>query len=222
MKKITLRDVEILSASLDGQISRRDAARLEARLRDQPGLAAVRQDLKLARQTLRRTPTRVVPRNFTLKMGMAGIRPPVPRAVPALSWASALAMLAFIFTVGTNLVGKLATGSGAPILAAAPMAAGGYGVGGGPAETQAPAADNGLSTPSLEAPLASVPNAAGTSETLRNAPPDSTAAKGAPEQIQPWPYLWLGLALALLAVAGLWRWISLLVFRRKTARAKTP
>ena len=75
------RDLEQLSAYLDGQLSQSDRARLEIRIKSDAGLAAALEELRQTRAFLRRTPQRHAPRNFTLTPGMAGIRPPVPRLV---------------------------------------------------------------------------------------------------------------------------------------------
>jgi hypothetical protein len=211
--------VERLSASLDGQLSRAEKTRLDARLQNEPALVSVLADLRQARRLLRLTPRRLIPHNFTLTPKMAGIRPPVPRLVPALSWASVVAMLAFVFTMGTSLLGKLSFGAAAPMLSAAPMSSGGgYGYGGGPAETQPPSADNTLlATPTPEALLMTAP-----AETMRVAPPEVPAVKAAPEPVNFWPYLWLGLAVLLIAVALLIRLINIQAFRRKAGGSHKP
>lgn len=127
------RDLELLSAYLDGQLSQSDRSRLEIRIHSDPTFASALEELRQTRALLHRIPHRRAPRNFTLTPRMAGIRPPVPRLVPVLSWASAVAMLFFIFTLGAGLVGQLSFGmvatsaaasmaSGAGPLAAATMA----------------------------------------------------------------------------------------------------
>ena len=117
------RDLEQLSAYLDGQLSRSDLSRLEARIHADPEFAGALEELRQTRTLLQRAPQRRAPRNFTLTPRMAGIRPPVPRLVPVLSWASAVAMLFFIFTLGAALVGQLSFGA-ASKSAPAPMASG--------------------------------------------------------------------------------------------------
>jgi anti-sigma factor RsiW len=146
MKSPSFRDMEALSAYLDGQISPSERTRLEKRVQSDAALAAALQEFSQTRALLRRTPQRRAPRNFTLTPRMAGIRPPMPRLVPVFSWASAVAMLLVIFTLGAGLVGRLSAGTAAPILAAAPSG----GIGGGPpaAATQAPA----LAAPATAAP----------------------------------------------------------------------
>jgi hypothetical protein len=132
MKSPSSRDLQQLSAYLDGQLSQPDRSRLEARIHSDLALASALQELRQTRAVLRRIPHRRAPRNFTLTPRMAGIRPPVPRLVPVFSWASAVAMLFFIFTLGASLVGQLSFG--AATSAAAPMPSGA-----GPLAAAAPA-----------------------------------------------------------------------------------
>ncbi len=211
----SFRDVEQLSAFLDGQLSQAEKTRLEARIRSDPALAAALADLRQSRAILRRTPKRRVPRNFTLTPKMAGIRPPVPRAVPALSWASAVAMLMFVLTLGTNLLGQLSFGAAAPMQAAAPMTNEGYGLGGGPATTQPPATDNTQITPTAETFVMAAPQATSSGDTRIVEPTATPAPKAAPEPVIIWPYIWLGLAAVLIAAALLIRWLTVRSFRRK-------
>ena len=212
----SFRDVEQLSASLDGQLSQAEKTRLEARLQAEPVLTSALADLRQARTILRRTPRRRVPRNFTLTPRMAGLRPPVPRSVPALSWASAVALLVFVFTLGTNLLSQISFGAAAPMLSAAPMTSQGYGgVGGGPSDTQAPSADNTLASPTPQALMLIAPEPTGPAEALRVLPAPAPTEKAAPEPVNYWPFIWLGLALVLIAAALLVRLLNLQAFRRK-------
>jgi hypothetical protein len=144
MKSPSSRDLEQLSAYLDGQLAQPDRSRLELQIRSDPALASALEGLRQTRALLRRTPQRRAPRNFTLTPKMAGIRPPVPRLVPVLSWASAVAALFFIFTLGAALVGQLSFGA-ASKSAPAPMASGA-----GPFAAAAPA-------PATAAPAAAAP-----------------------------------------------------------------
>jgi hypothetical protein len=253
MTNPSFRDVEQLSASLDGQLSQAEMTRLEARLQSDPGLASALADLRQARAILRRTPKRRLPRNFILTPKMAGIKPPVPRLVPALSWASAVAMLLFIFTLGANLLGQISFGAAAPMMAAAPMTNEGYGIGGGPAATQPAVTDNMQGTPTAEASVMMPPETAPSSEMLGGgsaatqppvtdntqgtsttealvatapeetpqggtrlvAPAATPAPKAAPEPVNIWLYIWLGLAAVLITAALLIRRASVQAFRRK-------
>lgn len=145
MSNPSFRDAEQLSAYLDGKLSQNDSARLEARLELDPNLRAVLKDLTQSRALLRKLPSRRAPRNFTLTPKMAGVKPPLPRAYPALRFATALASVLLIFSFAANTL--------TPRFAAAPAPAAVYGMGGGggpeggveslgtqaPAATEAPA-----------------------------------------------------------------------------------
>ena len=119
------RDVELLSAYLDGRLSPSDSVQLESRLGSDPQLRAVMDDLRTARGLLRQLPQRRVPRNFTLTPKMIGLKAPVPRVYPSLRLATVLAALLFMITFAVNGFAPLA----ASRLAAAPAPA--YGIGGG-------------------------------------------------------------------------------------------
>ena len=138
------RDLELLSSYLDGQLGSSEATRLEARLRTEPDLRSVLQDLRGARTVLRQLPMRRAPRNFRLTPQMVGKNPPLPRAYPVFRFASTLATLLLFFTLGLNLIG--------PQLASQPPA---FGMGGGGApDTFAAEAASQAAT---EAPLAEMP-----------------------------------------------------------------
>ena len=96
------RDIELLSAYLDGQLKPSDSTRLESRLKSEPELVAVMDDLRAARNLLRRLPQRRAPRNFTLTRKMVGQNPPMPRAYPFFRFATTLATLLLFFTLGLN------------------------------------------------------------------------------------------------------------------------
>ena len=113
------RDIELLSAYLDGQLKPSDSTRLESRLKSDPELVAVMDDLRAARNLLRKLPQRRAPRNFTLTRKMVGQNPPMPRAYPFFRFATTLATLLLFFTFGLNFL--------APQMAAVP----GFGMGGG-------------------------------------------------------------------------------------------
>jgi anti-sigma factor RsiW len=142
----SFRDIELLSAYLDGQLDSKESARLESRLKSDESLRAVLDDLRAARGILRQLPQRRAPRSFTLTPQMAGIKPPTPRAYPVFRLAAALATLLFLITFVINGLSPIA----APRLAAAPA----YGMGGGggasneaaPAATQAPATQSPAAT----------------------------------------------------------------------------
>ena len=184
----TSRDLEQLSAYLDGQLPQSDRSRLELQIRSNPALAGALEDLRQTRALLRRTPRRRAPRNFTLTPKMAGIRPPVPRLVPMLSWASAVAAVFFIFTLGAGLVGQLSFG------AAATSAAAPYGSGAGPFAAAAPApatAAPATMAPVLAAPAPMLPatSAPATQAPAFAAPVTLTTATPAPATLVPAPNL---------------------------------
>jgi len=137
------RDLELLSAYLDGELKPSDSTKLEKRLKTDPELASVLTDLRATRTLLRRLPSRKAPRNFTLTRKMAGQNPPLPRSYPAFRFATALATLLFFFTIGLNFVGTQ--------LAAEPQA---FGMGGGGSEGMELYAEE---APALEEPAAPEP-----------------------------------------------------------------
>lgn len=137
------RDLELLSSYLDGQLSSADAARLEARLRTEPDLRSVLQDLRGARSLLRQLPMRKAPRNFRLTPQMVGKNPPLPRVYPVFRFATTLATLLLFFTFGLNFLG--------PQLASQPPA---FGMGGGEPDTLPAIVEPAAAT---EAPLAEMP-----------------------------------------------------------------
>jgi hypothetical protein len=198
MKSPTFRDIERLSAYLDGQLNQPERTRLERRLRSDPALAAALEELRQTRALLHRTPQRRSPRNFTLTPRMAGIRPPVPRSVPVLSWASAVAMVLFICTFGASLAGQLSFGASAPMMAAAPNSLAGAAPATAAPATMAPAAaapataaPAGLGRAVLEtatvAPVAAetAPQAPVTDNTLLPTPTVTASVMAAPKAAPP-------------------------------------
>jgi hypothetical protein len=218
----SFRDIEQLSADLDDQLSPAEKAHLEARLQQDENLLSLLRDLRQARNALRHTANRPVPRNFTLTPRMAGIRPPIPRIVPLLSWASAVAALLFIFTLGSNLLGQLSLGASAPMLAAAPLNSEGYGYGAGPASTQPAAQDNALLTATPPAPALLAPGITTAPEPRTVAPPvEPSVAAATKSQASPlsiWLFIWPALAVLLLASTLLIRWQIGLAFHRKWSK----
>jgi hypothetical protein len=215
MSTPSFHDVEQLSAYLDGQLSQTKKTRLETRLQSDPALAATLIDLREARTILRRTPGRRSPRNFTLTPKMAGIKPPVPRVVPTLGWASAVAMVLFVFTLGTNLLSQISSGANAPMLSAAPMTSEGYGSGPGPSGTQPPATDNSQVSPTPEPYAFTGPQATPPGESRPAQPPAASPTTKSSQPVDIWLYVWLGLAVILILVALLVRLLSDQAFRRK-------
>jgi hypothetical protein len=147
------RDIELLSAYLDGELKFSDSARLESRLKTDPELASVLSDLRATRTLLRKLPSRKAPRNFTLTRKMVGQNPPLPRTYPVFRLATAVATLLFFFSFGINFVGTQ--------LASQVPAFGMGGGGGGEVESfsaqEAPAEEPAAAAPAEEPSVALVP-----------------------------------------------------------------
>jgi hypothetical protein len=116
MTQTSSRDVENLTAYLDGQLDSTQRQRLESRLGSEPELKTTLDALRESRSVLRRLPPRRAPRNFMLTPKMAGIKPPLPRAYPILRFASAFAGFLFLFAYAVNFLPQI----GLPLGAAAP------------------------------------------------------------------------------------------------------
>lgn len=189
------RDIELLSAYLDGQLKPSDTTRLESRLKSDPELVAVMDDLRAARNLLRKLPQRRAPRNFTLTRKMVGQNPPMPRAYPFFRFATTIATLLLFFSFGLNFL--------APQMAAAPS----FGMGGGGpgqdlfsseqaqepsiavAPAEAPAATEAPATEEPSAEMLPMPTQISTLESERNAVPptekiDATGNAVASDQSQ--------------------------------------
>jgi negative regulator of sigma E activity len=100
------RDIEQLSAYLDGELKHLDLTKLETRLKTDSELVSVLNDICAARTLLRKLPQRKAPRNFTLTRKMVGQNPPLPRTYPIFRFATALATLLFFFSFGINSFGR--------------------------------------------------------------------------------------------------------------------
>ena len=145
----SFRDVEKLSAYLDGQLKPSEIARLESRLQTDPDLASILKNLRQTRGLLRQLPQRRAPRNFTLTPKMVGQKPPLPRTYPAFRFATVLATLLLFFTFATNFLAPLAS-------TAAPYPYGRGGGGGGEPEVMMESVPE---EPAQEMPAAEEPTA---------------------------------------------------------------
>ncbi len=104
--KITSRDWETLSAYLDGQLTGKEKARLEARLEDDPRLQRALDALQRTRSLVRSLPRMKAPRNFTLTPEQVGRRQPArERLFSAFRLASAVASLLFVLVVMGDFLG---------------------------------------------------------------------------------------------------------------------
>ena len=158
------RDIEQLSAYLDGQLSPSESTRVESRIASDPELASAFNDIRAARGILRKLPARKAPRNFTLTRQMVGLKPPLPRSYSFFRFSTAFATILLTLTFAVNLlgprlsyVGPLNMGSG-----------GGYG--GGPVAPQAAAPEMMESAAATEAPVATEAPAAATEAPMAAAP----------------------------------------------------
>lgn len=97
--RISNRDLEALSAYLDGEISADQKQALEARLESEEQLNRAYLELRRTRMILRAAPRVRAPRNFTLTPRMVGVRQTRSWSFPVLSMASALAGLLFILVL---------------------------------------------------------------------------------------------------------------------------
>lgn len=190
MTQPSFRDVENLTAYLDGQLNSAHRQRLESRLGSEPELKATLDALRESRAVLRRLPQRRAPRNFTLTPKMAGIKPPLPRAYPVFRFASVVAAFLFFFAYATNFLPRLSLTLGA----AAPAASMETGIGGGgaPEDNQRNQLGGGCdnctpeATVQVEAPLApssKAPPSALATPTL--AETEQAFVQQAPSEVQP-------------------------------------
>lgn len=215
------RDIENLSAYLDGQLSESDAARLEARLKTDPELDSVLSDLRAARGILRKLPARKAPRNFTLTRQMVGLKPPMPRAYPLFRLATVFASILFLFSFAATALSPYIS-FGAPTM-------GGYGMGGGggAAMEEAPAAAPEESfaqemAPAEEAPSADMAPFAATEDSSRimETPLAKDAAPETENQVEvqqepPASFNWAMLFLFIAITSGGIVWVMRLTARNK-------
>ncbi len=117
------RDLEFLSAYLDGQLTPAESASLESRIHSNPELDSVLADLRATRGILRKLPKRRSPRNFTLTRKMVGLNPPLPRSYSFFQFATAFASLLLVLTFAANIL--------SPRLSYVGQVNGGFGGGGG-------------------------------------------------------------------------------------------
>jgi len=157
MSTPTFRDLENLSAYLDGQLSRNETRRLETRLKSDADLRSALDDLRRTRELIHRLPHHRSPRNFTLTPNMVRLRPPLPRLYPIFRFAASIAALLLIFTFAANFAAPMVA---LPMLAKAPAALP-YGMGGEggetPAEPEALMTEQPAGMEALEAPALAEP-----------------------------------------------------------------
>jgi anti-sigma factor RsiW len=111
------RDIEQLSAYLDGQLSPSESTRLESRIASDPELASAYNDIRAARGILRKLPARKAPRNFTLTRQMVGLKPPLPRSYSFFRFSTTFATILLMLTFAANAIvpGISFGGAAAPV-----------------------------------------------------------------------------------------------------------
>ena len=172
------REIENLSAYLDGQLDSKESAKLESRLKTDPELESALRDLRSARSILRQLPARKAPRNFTLTRQMVGLKPPLPRSYPLIRFATVFAAILFLCSFTTNaLTPMLSFGFGA----SAPAPA--LGMGGGCQDCEgAPAQESAAAT---EAPATEEAFAAEMAPAATEEPPVADTAPSSANTNQP-------------------------------------
>ena len=90
------RDLEALSAYMDGELPAKEREQIETRLEIDQDLRAWHEELKQTRLLLRNTPALRAPRNFYLTPSMVGQKEKSWRAFPVLRFASAFAALLLV------------------------------------------------------------------------------------------------------------------------------
>ncbi len=110
MKSINQKDLEAISAYIDQALDRKEQARLEARLKNEPALRAELNSMRRTRQILRSTPAMRAPRNFTLTPELVDAAARKQnRLLPVTRFAFVLASIFFVFAlVGNYTLGNLA------------------------------------------------------------------------------------------------------------------
>ncbi len=141
LSQLPPRDLEDLSAYLDGQLPAQAHAQFEARLHRDVTLQRAARELRATVDLVGSLPQLPPPRRLTLTPEMVGIKTRRP-AYPAFRLATALAMLGFLATVGVDALARTAPLSA--MRAAAPAAA----------PLQAPSAlSEALASPTASAPV---------------------------------------------------------------------
>ena len=91
---ISNRELEALSAYLDGQLTPEEHTRLNIRINENPELRVALEELRITRALLRSQPEIRAPRNFTLNKDMVELltkKPSLFRTFPVFGFVSALA-----------------------------------------------------------------------------------------------------------------------------------
>lgn len=100
-RKISNKDLKILSNYLDGQLTAPEQLKIAARLKHDQSLSTAYAELKQTRYLLKKAKKISAPRNFTLTPEIAAQIKPAKRpfALPVLSVSSALAAILMVFAI---------------------------------------------------------------------------------------------------------------------------
>lgn len=118
LNKMRRRDLEQLSAYIDGELREKDARQVEARLASDSAYRLALEELKNTRELVSQLPTVQPPRNFTLTPEMAGIKRGL-NLFPVFRFATVIATAAFAVLVGADAL--LLRGGGLPSLRPEPI-----------------------------------------------------------------------------------------------------
>jgi anti-sigma factor RsiW len=114
LSRLPSRDLERLSAYVDGALAPREQAALDARLAHEPDLRQGLDELRSLKAAMASLPERRVPRDFTLRDAHVARRT-AGTLFPALRFATALASVLFVLTTAVRLLPFPATlGASAP------------------------------------------------------------------------------------------------------------
>jgi len=217
------REIALLSSYLDEELNTTEAAQLEARLPSDPELVSVLNDLRAARDILRKLPARKTPRNFVLTRKMVGLKPPLPRSYPIFRFSTALATILLAISFAANLLTPQIR-----FAASAPQAV--YGFGGGGCEEPCGGDTAAAEAPATEAPLLEVAPAPSTDNATtregeppadamqmpKEAEPESMVAAQPPARNEAFvPLLWQIVLLVIILLSSLLMWIMRLSALRK-------
>ncbi|MBN2556879.1 MAG: hypothetical protein JXA97_13145 [Anaerolineales bacterium] len=121
LKQPERKEIEQLSAYLDGMLTAREMRELETLLSERETLRRTLAGLRVTKTALRTLAPVQLTRNFTLTPEMVG---PSARRMPVSVFrtATAFAALAFVVSLGFDMLSNMAMGGMAPLMEAAPAA----------------------------------------------------------------------------------------------------
>ena len=105
LRQTSPRDLETLSAFVDGRLSPSEEGALQRRLERDEDLRLALKEMRQTVQALRSLPSRPVPRSFALDPAMV-TRPAPARWYPVFQLGTALAGVAFLLVVGLDVLGQ--------------------------------------------------------------------------------------------------------------------